>query len=127
MAIEWEEAETQPGVAEVGFEGIGGSGTTYGVSYGPAYLNPDAPPVMRWIAYGWPEPGSDSRTANSPAQGHLCGVRSPYGTVIRHGYGVDEGGGNVDVHSAPAAHGASVCLDLITRITGLLNPLHKVF
>lgn len=60
MAIEWEEAETQPGVSEVGFEGIGGSGTTYGVWYGPAYLNLDAPPVMRWIAYGWPEPDSDS-------------------------------------------------------------------
>ena len=28
------------------------------------------------------------RTANSAVQGDLCGVRSPYGTVLGGGYGV---------------------------------------
>ena len=31
-------------------------------------------------------------TANSPVQGDLCGVRSPYGRVLRCGYRVDDGG-----------------------------------
>ena len=32
------------------------------------------------------------RTANSAVQGNLYGVRSPYGTVLRRGYGVDDTG-----------------------------------
>ena len=37
-------------------------------------------------------PASDSCTANSAIQGDFSGVRSPYGTIVRHGYGVDECG-----------------------------------
>ena len=59
MAIEWEEIEVEPSVAENGFMGIGGSGETYNVWYGVAFLNPDTA-VMRWIAQGWPEYDSDS-------------------------------------------------------------------
>ena len=32
------------------------------------------------------------RIHNSPVEGYLCGVRSPYGRVLRRGYGVDDGG-----------------------------------
>ena len=32
------------------------------------------------------------RIHNSPVQGDLCGVRSPYGRILRRGYGVDDGG-----------------------------------
>lgn len=59
MAIEWEEAEEVLG-AEKLMEGTGGSGETYKVWYGLAFLNPDKPPVMRWVAQGWPEYDSDS-------------------------------------------------------------------
>ena len=61
MAIDWEEAEpAQRGLAQRYFEGIAGSGETYKVWYGPAYLNREQPSVMRWIAWGWPEYDSDS-------------------------------------------------------------------
>ncbi len=59
MAIEWEEVEPQPGIAEVAVVGVGGSGEEYRVWYGPAFLNPDTA-VMRWIALGWPEPNTDN-------------------------------------------------------------------
>ena len=32
------------------------------------------------------------RIHNSPVQGDFCGVRSPYGRILRRGYGVDDGG-----------------------------------
>ena len=59
MAIDWEETEPQPGMAEKLMTGIGGSGETYSVWFGPAFLNPDTA-VMRWVAQGWPEYDSDS-------------------------------------------------------------------
>ena len=59
MAIEWEETDAfQPGMAEKLVEGVGGSGETYKVWYGPAYLN--GRPANRWIALGWPEYDTDS-------------------------------------------------------------------
>ena len=61
MAIEWEEVDAAPsGLAERLVEGAGGSGESYKVWYGLAYLNPDMPPVMRWMALGWPEYDTDS-------------------------------------------------------------------
>ena len=63
MSIEWEEVEDSTeisGFAERLVEGFGGSGETYKVWYGLAFLNPDHPPVNRWIAMGWPEYDSDS-------------------------------------------------------------------
>ena len=41
-------------------------------------------------------------TANSPVEGDLCGVRSPYGRVLRRGYGVDDGGlAGLDLFAVP--------------------------
>ena len=43
-------------------------------------------------------------TANSPVEGDLCGVRSPYGRVLRRGYGVDDGGlAGLDLFAVPAS------------------------
>ena len=62
MSIEWEEIEAfGPSLgagADKLIEGIGGSGETYRVWYGQAFLNPDTP-EKRWVAYGWPEPDTD--------------------------------------------------------------------
>ena len=52
MTIEWEEDDNV-------WEGSSGTGATYTVWYGQAFLNPDVP-AMKWIAYGWPEPDSDN-------------------------------------------------------------------
>lgn len=58
MGIYWEEAEVEPTMAQKGFRGVGDSGESYGVWYGPAYVN--GVPMLSWVAQGWPEYDSDN-------------------------------------------------------------------
>ncbi len=59
MAIDWEEIKTDSQMAQKGYQGIGGSGETYSVWCGTAFLNADTA-VQCWVAQGWPEYDSDS-------------------------------------------------------------------
>ena len=58
--ITWEETNPPRSTVLKQIEGQGKSGEQYIVWYGPTFLSRNRNAQLRWIAYGWPEPDSDS-------------------------------------------------------------------